>query len=128
MRFIVIGGSAILWTWPILGLVQAPAFAQSFPSDAWGFSRTTSVTNQTIDTVIIEESQTNRSGFAIAGENVTTVIPQQPISPQADFTIIEPLQQFNLGVDEFTPGPNNVRTTNQTSVTETHSRTFSVFQ
>jgi hypothetical protein len=128
MRSVVLGGSAILWAGPLLALAQAPTFAQSFPSDAWGFSRTTSVTNQTITTQIIEESQSNRSGFAIAGENVTTVIPQQPISPQADFTIIEPLQQFNLGIDQFTPGPNNIKTTNQTTVTETQSRTFSVFQ
>jgi hypothetical protein len=117
-------GSSIL-----LGLgYGVPARAQAFPDNAWGFSRTVTCSEQTITTTITEEKFSNRGGFAIAGENVAVANSNRAITPEASFTIVQPQQQFNLGIDQFTPGIDSVKVTNQESMTETHSRTFSVFQ
>ena len=107
---------------------QAQMVAQSFPDSAWGFSRTVTCTNQTTTTNIVEQQFSNRSGFAIAGENVAVSTPGQAIAPAAAFVIVQPQQQFNLGIEQFTPGLDAVTVTNQTTATHTSSRTFSVFQ
>ena len=117
--------SSLLW-WAAAS--QLPARAQAFPDNAWGFSRTVTCSEQTTTTTITEQQFSNRGGFAIAGENVAVSTPGQVVSPQASFVIVEPQQQFNLGVDQFTPGIDSVKVTNQQTDTETHSRTFSVFQ
>lgn len=105
-----------------------PARAQVFPDNAWGFSRTVTCSEQTTTTTITEQQFSNRAGFAIAGENVAVSTPGHVVSPQASFVIVQPQQQFNLGIDQFTPGIDSVKVTNQQTDTETHSRTFSVFQ
>jgi hypothetical protein len=111
-----------------LPAAQAQMVAQTFSDNAWGFSRTVTCTNQTTTTNIVEQQFSNRSGFAIAGENVTVSTPGQAIAPTAAFVIVQPQQQFNLGIEQFSPGLDRVTVTNQTSNLHTSSRTFSVFQ
>ncbi len=125
LQKILLIASSLLW-WTVTS--QLTARAQAFPDNAWGFSRTVTCSEQTITTTITEEKFSNRGGFAIAGENVAVSNPDPVVSPHASFVIVEPQQQFNLGIDQFTPGVDSVKVTNQESVTETHSRTFSVFQ
>jgi hypothetical protein len=128
LQKVLLIASSLLW-WTVTS--QLTARGQTFPDGAWGFSRTVTSSEQTITTTITEQQFSNRNGFAIAGENVAVSNPDPVVSPNASFVIVNSEQQFNLGIDQFTPVPDfidSVKVTNQESVTETHSRTFSVFQ
>jgi hypothetical protein len=129
VRVIMLRNTLIL-TGMLLWWASGPAVnAQAFPADAWGLSMTSSDSTQTSTTTITETNLTNRSGFAIAGENVTTLTPNQPINatPTPGFTILNPQQQFNLGIDQFTAGPSSTKVTTQSSTTLTNTRNLSVF-
>ena len=128
IRLVFVGSSMLVALGLMPPTAQAQMLAQAFPDGAWGFSRTVTCSEQTTTTTITEHQLSNRAGFAIAGENVAVSTPGHVVSPQASFVIVEPQQQFNLGVDQFTPGVDSVKVTNQQTDTETHSRTFSVFQ
>ncbi|MBU6230975.1 MAG: hypothetical protein KGQ93_15040 [Cyanobacteria bacterium REEB459] len=128
MRLVLIAGSGLVALGSMASAARAQLVSQSLPDSAWGFSRTVTCTNQTTTTTIEEKQFSNRSGFAIAGENVTVSTPGQAVSPAAAFVIVQPQQQFNLGIEQFTPGLDAVTVTNQTTSTHTSSRTFSVFQ
>lgn len=128
LQKILLIASSLLW-WTVTS--QLTARGQAFPDGAWGFSRTVTSSEQTITTTITEQQFSNRNGFAIAGENVRVSNPDPVVSPNASFVIVNTEQQFNLGIDQFTPVPgyiDSVKETNQQSVTNTDSRTFSVFQ
>jgi len=129
VRFIMLRNTLIL-TGMLLWWASGTAVkAQFFPDDAWGLSMTSSNSTQTTNTTITETNLTNRSGSAIAGENVMTLTPNQPINgtPIPGFTILNPGQQFNLGIDQFTAGPSSTKVTTQSSTTLTDTRNLSVF-
>lgn len=131
IRLVFVGSSMLVALGLMPPTAQAQMLAQAFPDGAWGFSRTVTCSEQTITTTITEQQFSNRNGFAIAGENVGVSDPDPVVSPNASFVIVNSEQQFNLGIDQFTPVPDNidsVKVTNQVSVTNTNSRTFSVFQ
>lgn len=75
VRFIMLRNTLILTSTLLLWASGTAVKAQFFPDDAWGISMTSSNSNQTTNTTITETNLTNRSGLAIAGENVTTSTP-----------------------------------------------------
>lgn len=110
-----------------LGVASQPGQAQVFDS-SMGYSRTSSCTTQNTSSSTTETHYTTTSGFAVAGENVAVADPGGQITPTATFVMDQPVEQFSLGVDTFTPGIDRVTQSNQDTTIETVTRSFSVFQ
>lgn len=113
----------------LAGLFNAPASAQVIEPTS-GFSRTTSCIKQTVNTNITETQYSNTgAGFAVAGDNLSVSDPGGRVTPEASYVIYQPGTQFNLGINRFDAGAaTSVKVTGQDSFTETHSRSFTVFQ
>ncbi|MBD2184160.1 hypothetical protein [Aerosakkonema funiforme] len=122
--------STILGAVATAGILTAPVSAQVVIEPTSGFSRTTSCVKQTVNTNITETQYSNTgAGFAVAGDNLSVSDPGGRVTPESSYVIYQPGGQFNLGINRFDAGAaTSVKVTGQESFTETHSRSFTVFQ
>lgn len=119
----VLVGLGVAITIPVC---SSPAIAQ-FVEPTSGFSRTNTCVDQTT-TVTTKTTDFSRArGFALSGENVRVTNPGARLVPEATFVIRQPDLQFSLGTERYRPGIDSVTVTNQETVLESMSHSFSVF-